>query len=54
MLSPFLLAPGKIYIYLFSMLLLLVLAPLLPQLLDIFDESYPLIPPSNPNTLEKS
>ena len=54
MISPILLAPGKIYIYLLSILLLLILESLLPQFLDIFDESYPMLPPSNPDTLEKS
>lgn len=54
MISPILLAPGKIYIYLPGLLLLLVLASLLPQILDIFDESYPLLPPSSQTTLKKS
>jgi len=40
-----LLAPGKVYIYFLSILFLFVLMTIIPQILDIFDESYPL-PPS--------
>ena len=39
-----LLAPGKVYIYFLSIHFLFVLMTIIPQILDIFDETYPLPP----------
>lgn len=49
-----LLAPGKIYINYLSILLFSIVAVALPQILDIFEESYPMNPRSEYDTHKKS